>query len=205
MKNIVVRSMAAVLLVCLTACSSAARPQGEPHQASIAPYELTERETELLQALGLKDRTGIMAYNPPEGAKSAAVKVYRLKEDGTWDTGTGAALGFEASESGALRDGLFTMILGENYSIEFHISHDGSRMSSKSDEIILDTESIASTTGFLENAAEIELNQEIPVAFMVYDSGGHMPGASVENFFDPSDFQGMDLVQAVTLTFSDEI
>ena len=204
MKNTVVRLLAALMMVCLTACSSTPRPTQESRQGSLVPYELTERESALLEVLGVKDRAQIIEFHAPEGVKSVAVQVHRLRQDGAWNTETAFAFGFETSETNTISDGFFAMILGENNSIEFHVSHNSSHMSSKTDEIILEAEAIASTTSFLGNAVDLVLDQEIPVAFLVYDSDGHMPGASVEDYFEPSAFHGMDLVQAVTLTFSSE-
>lgn len=48
------------------------------------------------------------------------------------------------------------------------------------------------------------MNKEIPVALMVYDSGTSMSGYSLQDYFDPSVFDGMDFVQVVTLTFTDK-
>ena len=74
----------------------------------------------------------------------------------------------------------------------------------KQNEIILDAETMASTKGFLQEFQKIEINKEIPVALMVYDSGTSMRSYSLKDYFDPSKFDGMDLVQVVTLTFADE-
>ena len=204
MKNTVVRLLAALMMVCLTACSSTPRPTQESRQGSLVPYELTERESVLLEVLGVKDRAQIIEFHAPEGVKSVAVEVHRLSQDGAWDTETALAFGYDTETSEAIVDGRISMLLSENHVIEFQVSHNGGGMNAKTEEIVLDTKTSASTTGFLESAADIVLDQEIPVAFLVYDSDGHMPGASVESYFEPSNFQGMDLVQAVTLTFSDE-
>jgi hypothetical protein len=49
----------------------------------------------------------------------------------------------------------------------------------------------------------IEINKEIPIAIMIYDTGVMMRAYSLEDFFSPSRFEKMNLVQAVTLTFTD--
>src|SRR5690606_31936681 len=95
------------------------------------------------------------------------------------------------------------MQLKENYAIDFNINASG-RASYKTDEIVLDTETMASTKGFLQKFQKIELNKEMPVAIMVYDSGTSMRSYSLQDYFDPSKFEGMDLVQVVTLTFTDK-
>ncbi|MBS5824758.1 MAG: hypothetical protein KID00_13065 [Clostridium argentinense] len=40
--------------------------------------------------------------------------------------------------------------------------------------------------------------------FMVCDSGIKMRSCSLQDYFDPARFDGMDLVQVVTLTFMDK-
>ena len=59
-------------------------------------------------------------------------------------------------------------------------------------------EYVASTKGFLKEAQKIELNQEIPVAIMIYDNGTEMETCTVQDYFTPEKFKNMDLVQAVT-------
>jgi hypothetical protein len=61
-----------------------------------------------------------------------------------------------------------------------------------------------SMKGFLQEFQRIEMDKEIPVAFMVYDSGTIMRSYSLQDYFEPSKFEGMDLVQVVTLTFRGE-
>ena len=61
-----------------------------------------------------------------------------------------------------------------------------------------------STGGFFKDFKEIKLNKEIPVAIMVYDSDNSMENYSLESYFSPDVFKDMDLVQAITLTFSDK-
>jgi len=63
---------------------------------------------------------------------------------------------------------------------------------------------MASYKAYLPESQEIELNMEIPVAILVYDSGTTMRSYAPEQYFTPEDFEGMDLVQAVTLRFSDK-
>ena len=73
----------------------------------------------------------------------------------------------------------------------------------KTNEVLLDTERLISTKVFLQEFQKIELNQKIPVALLVYDSGTTMRSYALQDYFNPEKFAGMDLVQAVTLTFTD--
>ncbi len=61
-----------------------------------------------------------------------------------------------------------------------------------------------SMKGFLQEFPRIEIDKEIPIAFMVYDSGTIMRSYSLQDYFEPSIFEGMDLVQVVTLIFRSE-
>lgn len=99
--------------------------------------------------------------------------------------------------------GTFNLQLKENHAIDFNINSSG-RASFKTDEIILDTETMASAKGFLQEYQEIEIDKEISVALIVYDSGTVMRSYSLEDYFEPAKFEGMDLVQVVTLMFTGE-
>ena len=98
------------------------------------------------------------------------------------------------------------MLLKENYSMDLNININinGGRASYKTEKLTFDSEGIASTIRFLTEFNNIELNKEIPVAVMVYDSGSSIQSYSLQDYFEPSKFKGMDLAQFVTLTFTDK-
>ena len=56
----------------------------------------------------------------------------------------------------------------------------------------------------MKEAQKIELGKEIPVSVLVYDNGNSMRSYTTEDYFEPEKFKYMDLVQAVTLEFSDQ-
>ncbi|WP_236912116.1 hypothetical protein [Clostridium sp. Cult1] len=116
--------------------------------------------------------------------------------------GGGISIGKEREPVNQL-SGTFNLQLKENHAIDFNINSSG-RASFKTDEIILDTETMASAKGFLQEYQEIEIDKEIPVALIVYDSGTVMRSYSLEDYFEPAKFEGMDLVQVVTLMFTGE-
>lgn len=95
------------------------------------------------------------------------------------------------------------MLLKENYSIDININTNG-RALYKTGELTFNPEGIVSTRGFLMEFHNIELNKEIPVAVMAYDSGSSIQSYSLQDYFEPSKFKGMDLAQFVTLTFTDK-
>lgn len=77
-------------------------------------------------------------------------------------------------------------------------------VSFETEAVELEREPVISSWKFLRESKEIQLEKEIPVAIMAYDSGSSMRSYSPEDYFEPSVFQGLDLVQAVTFTFSSE-
>ncbi|HIT65474.1 MAG TPA: hypothetical protein IAC37_13725 [Candidatus Ventrimonas merdavium] len=87
--------------------------------------------------------------------------------------------------------------------MDFHISCAG-QGSFSTEEITLEETPLGSTKSYLEEFLSIGLNQEIPVAVMVYDSGTEMKSYTPQDYFEPSVFQGMDLVQVVTVLFSEK-
>ncbi|MDE6220383.1 MAG: hypothetical protein K2G51_08170, partial [Lachnospiraceae bacterium] len=70
--------------------------------------------------------------------------------------------------------------------------------------VVPDQKIVGSTRSFLDSFQDIALNTEIPIAVMVYDSGTRMQSYTPQDYFEPSKFEEMDLVQVVTLEFSDQ-
>ena len=170
----------------------------------IAPYELSDRDKYLLQAFNMDNNYQIISFKAPKEAVTLRVNVYSLKDGSNWENLGECAVSIgserEADEQSA---GTFTMLLKENYSMDININADG-RASYKIGELTFDSEGISSTKRFLTEFHDIELNKEIPVAVMVYDSGSSIQSYSLQDYFEPSKFKGMDLAQFVTLTFTDK-
>lgn len=202
------RKTAALLLCTLlvlsgTACGQAASPFESMKREGVAPYELTESETSLLGAFGISSMNAqVLAVRAPKEAAGLQIHVYRLGENKTWEETEGGGIYMSTDTDGQL-SGLFTMQLRENYVLDFRFSSSGSSASYQTAPISLPEESMASTHTFLQDFQEIELNQEIPIAIMSYTSGSVLNSSQLEDFFDPSGFQDLDLVQAVTLEFTD--
>lgn len=170
----------------------------------IQPYNLSENEWDLLQSFGMEGNSQIISFNAPKEAITLEVKVYKLGDNKKWEAigGGGISIGKEREPVTQL-SGTFTLQLKENHAIDFNINSSG-RASYKTDEIMLDTETMVSAIRFLQEHQEIEMDKEIPVAIMVYDSGTVMKTYSLEDYFEPAKFEGMDLVQVVTLMFVGE-
>ncbi|HSH50422.1 MAG TPA: hypothetical protein VK982_01725 [Bacteroidales bacterium] len=193
-----------IIAVVLVACSNNGNSPNASVKEGIQPYNLSENERYLLQSFGMEGNSHIISFNAPKEAISLEVKVYKLGDNKKWDVigGGGISIGKEREPVNQL-SGTFTLQLKENHAIDFNINSSG-RASFKTDEIILDTETMASAKGFLQEYQEVEIDKEIPVALMVYDSGTVMKNYSLEDYFEPAKFEGMDLVQVVTLMFVGE-
>lgn len=192
------------IVMTLLACSNKTDSPKLLTKEGIMPYELSESEKYILQSFGMEGNSQIISFHAPKETITLNINVYKLINGKKWGKIGGGAISIGAKREPAEQlTGTFAMQLKENYSIDLNINSSG-RASYKTDEIILDTETMASTKGFLQEFQNIELNKEIPVALMVYDSGTSMRSYSLQDYFAPSKFDGMDLVQVVTLTFTDK-
>lgn len=188
----------------LVACSNKTDAPKFLTKEGIKPYELSESEKYILQSFGMEGNSQIISFHAPKEAITLSVNVYTLESGRNWSNIGGGAISIGTDREHIEQlTGTFTMQLKENYAINFNINANG-RASYKTDEIILDSKTMVSTKGFLQEFQKIEINKEIPVAFMVYDSGTSMRSYSLQDYFDPSRFDGMDLVQVVTLIFIDK-
>lgn len=206
MKKVTLPVIIILLIVTLIGCTKKTDEPNFLDEEGIAPYELSESEKYILQSFGIADNSKIISFHAPKEAITMNVSVYRLENDNTWSMirGSGVSIGSDRKPVDQLT-GTFTMQLKEKYAIDFNINLSG-RASFKTNEILLDDENeiVVSSIGFLEEFQEIELNEEIPVAIMVYDSGDSMRGYSLQDYFEPSVFEGMDLVQVVTVSFTNK-
>ncbi|MEG2930173.1 MAG: hypothetical protein RR825_00175 [Ruthenibacterium sp.] len=204
MRKFISAGLLIIMLAMLGACSGNADAPRLLSKEGIAPYELSESEKYILQSFGMEGTSQIIAFHAPKEATGLYVNVYRLGADEKWSSiaGGGISIGTDREPMDQLV-GTFTMQLIENYAIDFTI-HAGGLASYKTDEIVPDSKVIASTKEFLQECQDIAINTEIPVALMVYDSGTTMRSCSLQDYFEPSKFAGMDLVQVVTLEFIDK-
>lgn len=202
MKKFFLLFLVIVLAIVFSACSNNTDIPKLVSKEGIAPYELSESDTYLLESFGLEQDANILSFKAPKTARSLKVNVYTLNDDDTWNVmGDGqVSLGQDTDPDDRL-EGTFTMMLKDNYAIDFNINTKG-MASYQTDTLDVDYEITASLKGFLTDFQSIEINKEIPVAIMIYDSGSSMRSYDVGDFFSPSKFEEMDLVQAVTMTFT---
>ena len=203
MKKVYVLVIGAMILA-LIGCSNTVNSSYSFSKEGIEPYKLSENEKYILQSFGMEDTSQIITFHAPKDAHSLHINVYRLKDDKKWDSIGGGAISIsEDMNTTEQLTGIFTMQMKDNYAIDFHINSNG-LYSFHTDDIMLDKEIVASQKTFLQDFENITLNNEVPVALMAYSSGTTMKSYSLQDYFEPLKFSRMDLVQVVTMTFSDE-
>lgn len=170
----------------------------------VQAYELSEKEKELLSSFGMEGNSHIISFNAPKELTSLELKAYKLKDNKEWEVISSGGISIARDRQPIDRlFGSLTMQLLEDHVIQCNINTAG-RASFKTDKIILDGEEMASLKVFLQDYQEIERDREIPLALMVYDGKTSMRNYSLEDYFNPTKFQGVDLVQVLTLTFKAE-
>lgn len=203
----VLLSFAAAAVLGMAGCASGSEGSGSfggLSKAGISPYECSDSEKGLLEAFGISSgNSQILSFQAPEESVSLTVTVSRLEEGGTWKEIGGGTISSGDDLSGRKPlSGMLTMKLEEDRRIDFHI-RTSSLSSFRTDPVLPEPENLGSMTAFLQEFTEIEQNKEIPAAILTYDSGSAMRSCSLQDYFDPSVFEGTDLVLAVTVRFSD--
>lgn len=199
--------IAVMLCVCMLAfagCSNTENPtdndtaaQGAKYleKEGIAPYELSEGEEYILNVMNIKKDALLVSYNATENSKMLMVRVYNLN-DGQWDE-TGNLTFVIADDN---KQGTISIMEKDNYVLELSTIS----ASAKSEMIDDDNEYIRSQKTVINDFQNIELNKEIPVAIYINDSDTAGVPIELSEFSDPSNFEGIDLVRAVTFEFMDE-
>ena len=202
MKKIILLFLLVVFATSPVACSNSDNTKTED-RVGVYPYELSEREEGLLRAFDLSGNSQIISFRAPSKAISLHVNIYTLDENAKWNAISGGAIsiGVDREPLDGLV-GIFAMQVHPDYSMDFSITC-GAMGLYTMEPIASNVQITASTKVFLTYFQEIELNKEIPVALMVYDSGTSIRAYSLADYFEPTRFSEMDLVQVVTLTFLD--
>lgn len=162
----------------------------------IAPYDLSEGEEYILNVMNIKKDALLVSYNATENSKMIMVRVYNLN-DGQWDE-TGNLTFVIADDN---KHGTISIMEKDNYVLELSTIS----ASAKSEKIDDENEYVQSQKTVINDFQNIELNKEIPVAIYINDSDTAGVPIELSEFSDPSNFEGIDLVRAVTFEFMDEM
>lgn len=161
----------------------------------IAPYDLSEGEEYILDVMNIKKDALLVSYNATENSKMLMVRVYNLN-DGQWDE-TGNLTFVIADDN---KHGTISIMEKDNYVLELSTIS----ASAKSEKIDDENEYVQSQKTVINDFQNIELNKEMPVAIYINDSDTAGVPIELSEFSDPSNFEGIDLVRAVTFEFMDE-
>lgn len=161
----------------------------------IAPYDLSEGEEYILDVMNIKKDTLLVSYNATENTKMLMVRVYNLN-DGQWDEI--GNLTFVIADDN--KHGTISIMEKDNYVLELSTIS----ASAKSEKIDDEDQYVQSQKTVINDFQNIELNKEIPVAIYINDSDTAGVPIELSEFSDPSNFEGIDLVRAVTFEFMDE-
>ena len=94
---------------------------GKPlNKEGVAPYELSESDTYLLESLGLEGNTNIISFKAPKGAKGLNAEVHVLEDDRTWNAVGGGFGTILLGEQANRLEGTFSMLLKDDYSVDMH-------------------------------------------------------------------------------------
>lgn len=161
----------------------------------IAPYDLSEGEEYILDVMNIKKDTLLVSYNAAENTKMLMVRAYNLN-DGQWDE-TGNLTFVIADDN---KQGTISIMEKDNYVLELSTIS----ASAKSEKIDDENQYVQSQKAVINDFQNIELNKEISVAIYINDSDTAGVPIELSEFSDPSNFEGIDLVRAVTFEFMDE-
>lgn len=191
------------LLTILTACN-ASNTSNKLEEATLKSYPFTAQEQHLLSSLGLIHQAEMISFYAPHEAITLKINIYQLNHNGEWESidNTGISIGEEREPSDYLA-GTLAIIFDQNQIQQFTIHTDSSGITYKAPQLITQSYDL-SARALLTADKKIRLNEEIPVALWVATSTGSLPSFSVESFETPSRFQTLDVVQALTLTFTEE-
>ena len=197
-KHFCLPGLLAAALLLLPGCSGSAEPKPE-----IAPYAFTEETQSVLEIFGMADTAALFTFQGPEEAITLRLRVETLGEDGTWreDDVGGTSIGEDRTPEERL-SGALALELREDRGLDFHI-RSGGLAAYRTEAPALETEPTASAWVFLPESRDLPLNEKVPVALLLW-SGGALPACSLEDYWDPSRLAGLDLVQAVTVEFTDQ-
>ena len=198
-KSLKILLMMLLATIILTACAN----DGQLNQVGIAPYQLTEQNKDLLQVLGIADNVAVLNFKAPDEAITLELNDYNLSEDGSWqnDLAGRISIGQEREPVDQLA-GTLAVLLKENRSFDININCGGGAVY-RVDPLDAAQEYMASARMFLSDTQAIDINQEIPIALLLYDNSTQIRSYSLSDYFTPSVFGGVDSVQFITVKFTD--
>lgn len=205
MKKFWIIAALAAFVILLPACSSSTK-QPNTIKASkevVQLYKFSTEETRILASFGMDSKAHVFAFKAPASAKALHVNIYRLNKDGAWEGGKGGKILLSENDPPEWKlEGNVALLANNDHSFTYRINTVGCA-SYTSDPVAANTE-FSQADATLVQEKVIELGKEIPVFLSVCNKGMSMESFSVDDYFSPEKFKHMDLVQAVTISFTSE-
>lgn len=193
-----------ILIMTLCGCAAEETRSELPTEDRIEPYILSEEQEQILGAFGMENTARLFSFQASETTAAVTVRVYRLTEENTWmriGEGQMSLEGEYASDTPL--SGTIALEMQEQYVLDLHINAAGS-LAFSSEEIILEEEPDFHIAKSPEEPLDIEQNQETPIAILAYGGEGGIPAYTLEDYEHPEILEGVALVQAVTVEFTEQ-
>lgn len=166
-------------------------------KAGIKPYELPESEARIMKHLGMDQKFRIMSFRPPREANTINLTLYKLTGENTWEI----LNNIQVEKIEKLSVGEFSILQKDKSSIQLSLITNNDVIHTAPSGGVEDEFTIWRTS-YLEEFKSIGLDEELPVAIMVYNDKNEMKTYQLEDFFESERLADYTLVQAVTITFS---
>lgn len=166
----------------------------------IAPAELTEQESQIVQLIRNGSSSTIFDYAVNSEIKSVSALCYKLDENGKWVASSGCGSFPLQNSTGRI-------------AISFNNLYDGMRVAVQEGDSInaseintgekIDSKYQGSATSFASTES-IECEKEIPLAIQVFTSKNEIASCGVEFFNKPEEYQnrGYEDVYVLVIKFS---
>lgn len=166
----------------------------------IEPFAFTEREDFLLSAFSMKQNVYLFTCKLPKEIVSMYINVHTLQKDGTWDSYQSVGI-FRPKDEDTPMEGTIALLFQDDSSIRVNALGGSTVIPSPN----LNFTSVLTCRESLSEYKKVVSNQEIPLIITEKDSGSSLNSCSVEDYFTPEKFRGVDFVQAITVVFSDHV
>lgn len=184
-----------ILAFSLVACNGGAKNM----TMEIKSSELTEKEDELLKLMEQNNEYKIYDYKLDDKIKSIYINFYILNSNGQWDSEGGAELSVK-SPIGRIAISTFS----DNGNLRIACENQGNVISWISNSEVYENSKEMSKAMSWEENSEIIYEKEIPLVIQTLTDSNELVTYGVNSFYDTNKLKGNDIVNAITVTFSEK-
>ncbi len=182
-----------ILLVCCKSCFN-------NNKMKIKATELTEKETSLLKLVSIDNNSKIYDYTVDKSIKSMQINCLRLNSDGKWENSTGSS---QKVKYRAGRIAITNVDKRGDFCVSVQDKHGLSSFTSTVQEG-KDYNDLAKAIVWREKG-NIVSNKSIPLVIAIMTSSNQISIFDISSFNDTEKLRQFDIVNALTITFSEEI